>query len=115
MSQIQEKSKSCGDCGWKYPGFHICLGLPPEIMERVEEGRKKEAPARVKSVPVENRTKFADRNREIIRLYDEEDFTMREVAEKLKIDQRTVMNILHNARDKGDVVIRRAVRRTGRY
>lgn len=55
-----------------------------------------------------------ERNKEIIRLYNEEDQTMVEIAKRLHLDHKTIMNVLHNAADSGDVIIRRAVRRSRR-
>lgn len=137
---IRYRDKPCQACGWKFQGFHICLDLPQDVMERVEDGRKapsvrsstdsSEPPAlkgRAATLTDGHRTAIAngvrnkhardpkrvERNKEIIRLYQDEDFSMREIAEKLKVDQKTVMNVLHSARERGDVVIRRAARRTG--
>ena len=115
----------CGDCGWKFKGFHICLDLSdPAVREVVPgPGRKprvsravagSDRAASIRAFHA-NDPRKVERNREIIRLYNELDMTMREVAEKMAIDPTTVRNILHRAADEGDVIIRKAARRTGRY
>jgi hypothetical protein len=56
--------------------------------------------------------KRIERNQEIIRLYDEDELGMNEVAHRLGIAFKTVANVLHAAAAEGDVVIRRGA--TGR-
>lgn len=99
----------CPNCGWKFPGFHICLALPLEVMRRPEDGStvsaRKVSPAKA----------ISNRNAEIIHLYNVDELTMVEIATKLGIPGTIVMNVLHTAQENGDVVIRRAARRTARY
>ncbi len=117
MSLVAEMP--CQECGWKFKTFHICLGLPHHIMKRVEDGGKR--PRSVintdtKSGPKPKRDPYkTERNLEIIRLYSDEDMTIREISASMKLDQKTIMTVLHRAADRGDVVIRRAIRRTSRF
>lgn len=115
-------------CNWPYEGFHICLNQPLHLMTRVEDGRsyraanaavakKAVATPKKKSTRVPRDLKAGDpkrieRNSKIVRLYASNNLTMREIAIEMDLDQTTVMNVLHNAADRGDVIIRRAVRRS---
>ena len=132
---VKYRDKPCEGtaCGWPYEGFHICLNLPLEIMRRVEDGlprRTKSSEPRyaTKKGTEENKRAISagvkehhandprkiERNKEIIRLYSDEEQSMVEVAKRLHLDHKTVMNVLHNAAADGDVIIRRAARRSGR-
>jgi predicted DNA-binding protein (UPF0251 family) len=129
-------------CGWKYEGFHICLNQPFVLMTRIEDGRNyvDQETVRESKGPVtgttrrgrnnpEARRRIAnslrersandpqkqERNQEIIRLYNEEEMSMREIGERMHVSAPTVMNVLHQAAGRGDVIIRKAARRTGRY
>lgn len=128
-------------CGWKYEGFHICLNQSMVLMTRIEDGRyypsqesmregkrpntgqfvgrnNPEARTRISNSlrqRAENDPDRQDRNKEIIRLYTQETLSMREIGDRMGLQHQTVMNVLHRAADKGDVVIRKAARRTGRY
>lgn len=115
-------------CGWPYAGFHICLNQSIDLMTRIEDGRayrravirvsekttkpkKAKKATRVKE-PRAGDPKRVERNSNIIRLYQQERKTMREIAVELDLPQSTIMNVLHNAADRGVVNIRRAVRRS---
>jgi len=110
----------CEKCGWKMPGFHVCV-----IDLRTAEGVKaattvnysppKPRPSRAR--PGANRSESvkeswarragrAERDAEIIRLYDEEELSMNQTAARLKIDYRTVSKVLKAAAEAGDIAIR---------
>ena len=55
------------------------------------------------------------RDEEIVRLYDTDELSIREVAAKMKLADKTVMAVLHRAQDAGEIIIRPAARRTGRF
>lgn len=48
----------------------------------------------------------AERDKEIIRLYDEELLSMNRTAERLNLDFRTVKRVLHNAAQDGHIQLR---------
>lgn len=143
MAQQLRKGGPCPGtaCGWKYEGFHICLDQSMVLMTRIEDGRyyksqdsmregkrpstgqfgrgrnNPEARAQISNSlrqRAENDPQRQDRNKEIIRLYSEEKMSMREIGESMGLQHQSVMNVLHRAAAKGDVVIRKAARRTGR-
>lgn len=129
-------------CGWKFEGFHICLDQSLVLMTRIEDGRyytsqdsmrEGKRPAAGSTGPGRNNPearvrisnslrersdsdpKKLERNKEIVRLYNDEEMSMREISERMRLNHQTVMNVLHRAVDRGDVIIRKAARRTGRY
>lgn len=128
--------KPCPDCGWRYPGFHICLGLPQKLMQQVEDGYDRDTngemiaevkvrTTRAKNPNVSHRQAISDgvrakhandpkriaRDKEIERLYDREELSIRDVSEKMVLSQKTVMSALHRAQDAGRLVVRAAIRR----
>ena len=131
----------CQRCGWKYPGFHICafdFSTVEGVMEatkvepaKVTKSGKRKPPSLAHqsvggSVTHKERIaagvraayardpKRVERNKEIIRLYEDEEFSMRAISEKVGADFRTVANVLHTASDRGEIVLRRSTpRRAG--
>lgn len=129
MAKIKYRETPCPGtaCNWPYAGFHICLNQSLELMTRVEDGRPRrirqatthavDKPQRVVGTMRQQQSadpKRVERNAEILRLYKHEGKTMREIAQQMDLNDSTVMHILHTAADKGDVVIRRAVRRSSK-
>lgn len=127
-------TKPCTRCDWRYPSFHICLDLPKKIMQQVEDGYERDTngemivdefkpkKSKAKNPNISHRQAISDgvrakwtndpkriaRDVEIVRLYEEEQLTIRDVAKALTLADKTVMSALHRAAANGDVVIRPA-------
>ena len=132
---VQYRDKPCDKCGWRFKTTHICLDLPDAIMERIEDGRERDVNGQVKSTKKaiartdEHKEGISDglrraaasdprrieRNKEILKLYDEEEWSMADIATSLRCEKRTVMTVLQQAEDRGDITIRRRARRTGAH
>ena len=130
---------ACPKCDWRFKGFHICLDLPKKIMQQVEDGYERDSngemivdegpkprKSRAKDVHIshrdaisagvkaahENNPKRKARDLEIVRLYDKEQLSIREVSKQMNLAEKTVMSALHRAQERREVTIRPAVRRT---
>lgn len=118
---VKMRAEPCGKCGWKYEGFHVCVNLSEPDMKKVGPTKVTRARKKSESNSSEDRLsaarlkdhQFKERNKEIVRLYVVEQKTMREIAKEMLLDDATVMNILHQAKDRGEITIRRTARRTG--
>lgn len=124
----------CGRCGWKYETFHICLDLPPEVMQRVEDGspppkkrpRNRTRDARSDAIRgsdewkanlsaaweqrrERDRIRNQPRDAEIIRRYVEEEHTVKELRIAFGVSNTTILGVLHRAQDAGDLVMRSPV------
>lgn len=133
---VKQQVAPCTKCGWRYPGFHICLDLPKSVMKKVEDGKDRDSngriitgpkprPSRAKNQHLTHREaisagikakhandpKRIERDKEIVRLYGVETMSIREVSAKMDLSQKTVMSALHRARDRGEVIIRPPARR----
>jgi DNA-directed RNA polymerase specialized sigma24 family protein len=137
---VKMRDEPCPRCDWRFPGFHICLDLPKKIMQQVEDGYERDSngemitdenspkprKSRAKDVHISHRDAIAagvraayasnpkriERDKEIVRLYGKEELSVREVAKKMNLADKTVMSALHRAQDRREVVIRPARRRT---
>lgn len=103
------RKKRC-HCGWKYPGFHICIDLSkpldPQIIHKLkitpshqrslEEGRA----ARWER----HRDEMFKRDQKIVQRY-KEGASYKTLAEEFGIANATVMGIIHRAKDRGEVEI----------
>jgi DNA-directed RNA polymerase specialized sigma24 family protein len=118
---VKMRDKPCEKCGWKYPSYHLCLSLPETEMRRVGDlkparvrkatGKTSESDDQVSNVRLRD-AQFKERNKRIVQLYTVEQMSMREIAKELLLDDSTVMNILHAAKDRGEITIRKTARRT---
>lgn len=121
MNLTAIRNEPCGRCGWKYPGYHLCLNLSEPMMQKVGPTVTKRVRKKAESSSTEDRESnarlrdvhFKERNKKIVRLYAVEKMSMGEIAKELLIDDSTVMNVLHTAKDRGEITIRKTVRRVG--
>jgi DNA-directed RNA polymerase specialized sigma24 family protein len=110
-------------CGWKYEGYHLCtmtlspdpvLTEPPKPKQRKQRmstaGRSLSESHR-RAISSGMKARSSERDREVIRLYNEEELTVREIQAINGMDHKTILTILHEARDAGKVVIRPAAKR----
>lgn len=131
------KAEWCPRCEWRYPTFHICLDLPKEIMRKIEDGIDRDSNGQMISkgpkprqsrakdrnlshneaisagirAKFENDTKRQARDKNIERLYVDQELSLREIANEVGLSQKTVMSALHRARDAGRLTMRPAARR----
>ena len=131
---VKPAKQPCERCGWKWPNFHICLNLPKEVMERVEDGRVRDSNGRIKhpdkpraGSPMDKAKRAesqaraqrnngdphrVERNKKILECYVKDQMPMQTIARELMLDVKTVMNVLHAAKDRGEITIRKTARRT---
>jgi DNA-binding CsgD family transcriptional regulator len=120
------RDQPCERCGWIYPGFHVCIDMSDPTVSDVVLTDKERKPRASRANPLSDRgqklrehyardPRRIERNKQIVELYNDHEMTMREIGAKLSVDPTTVRNVLHQAADKGDVIIRKAARRTGGY
>lgn len=115
------QNTKCGKCGWKFPTFHICV-----IDLSTPEGRRAATRPRVKKSKrkavagafTENsqmsqderwqrhREDMAPLHREIVEYYKTGTVGVRQVREKFKVGHGTVVKVLREAAERGDLVIR---------
>lgn len=116
------RDEPCSECGWRYPGFHICVDLknpqpikpdPPKRSRKREYNTNRSSDTWRLSISSSMqkhasklREKNKDRDERMIELY-EEGLTMREIAAEMKLNHQTVGDALRFAQDQGKVVIRR--------
>ena len=109
----------CEKCGWKMPGFHVCVidlrtaeGVkaattvnyqPPKRKSRARPGANRSESVKAARAREAGR---AERDEEIIRLYDEEELSMTAVSRQMGLDFRTVQKVLHTAAKDEKIVIR---------
>lgn len=100
----------CPKCDWRFPGFHICVidlrspeGVraattvnysPPKRKSRARPGANRSESVKVARANDPGR---AERDAEIIRLYDEMHYSMAGIAKAMKIDARTVSHVIKAA------------------
>ena len=116
------RNEPCPRCDWRFTGFHVCLNAPKKIMQQVEDGYERDSngelitddennpkprKSRANDVHIAHRI---ERDKEIVRLYGKEELSIREVAKKMNLADKTVMSALHRARDRLEVTIRPAHR-----
>lgn len=122
---VKMRETPCPRDGWPYPGFHVCLDLSNPIYRKVEDGLTRDSEGMIvpRSAPqtASHREKIGhalrqkaaidpkriERNKEIIRLYSDERLSMAKVAERMKINPRTVSTVLRIAASQDLVIIRR--------
>lgn len=134
MTAINPQTKPCepcARCGWKYPGFHVCIDMSDPRARQViltplqqiknekdrysgiesdeTRARKRDAANRYWA---SHHEKHKERNKEIISLYRDEIWSVRELSAHFTLDDRTVRAVLHRAEDQGVLTIRPAVRRS---
>lgn len=107
------RDKSC-HCGWKFPGFHICVDLSTPEPKIQSKKMRKMSTATYKALreAQENRrererVEHVARDKEIVRLYNQGGVGYRELMEKFGIGQTTVQNIMKRAEAEGLVIIRK--------
>lgn len=121
--------ESCPRCGWRYPGFHICVDLstpeppPPPIkkprprrFDRYDTNRSslewKASIARsMQNRAATLREKNKARDEALVQSYAN-GLTVREIQAETKLNPETIRRALHIARDEGRLTIRPAVRRS---
>lgn len=110
----------CEKCGWRMAGFHICaidLRTPQGVKAATTanytppKGRKSRArPGANRSESVKaaraKEAGRAERDAEIIRLYDEMEFSMTGVSRQMGLDFRTVQKVLHTAANDEKIILR---------
>ena len=100
------RDQPCAQCGWKFPGFHVCVDLSKPCAEEGQIKVKKVA----KTKPAasnwrERRASHAERDKEMIEKYGLGS-SYRDLAEEYGISKRTVMRVMHKADERGEVTIR---------
>lgn len=116
---VKMRANPCEKCGWKYPGSHICVNLSEPMMKQVGPTATKRVRKKAESDDSEGGVsnmrlrdaQFRERNKQIVKLYAVEQKTMRDIAKQLLIDDSTVMNVLHAAKERGEITIRKTARR----
>lgn len=109
----------CVRCGWKLKGFHICVidlrteegvvaarsgeNIPKQRKSRARRGANRSESVRIARSREVGR---AERDAEIIRLYDKHNFSINEIVKKLGYDQRTVSKVVKAAAEAGSIVFR---------
>lgn len=120
----------CDRCGWRY-GFHICLDLPEHIMKRVEavsKPKQRRAQRRdprsdayrgsdewranisagMQNYAAQCRAENTERDANIVRGYVEDEHTIVELAAIFNVSYPTIADVLHRARDAGELDMRPA-------
>lgn len=123
---VAKRDEPCEKCGWKMPGFHICIidlrtkdGIRAATRAEYTPPKKRKSRARpganrsdtVKAIRAAEPGR-AERDAEIIRLYDEAELSMTGVSRHMNLDFRTVQRVLHLAANDDKIVLR--VNRGGR-
>lgn len=121
--------KPCEMCRWPYPGFHICIDkTDPKVREvvlspiqKANQQRNRHYSTKRSTLSEEHKANLSisaqerwaehhaaliPRNNEIVRLYMEEKYSVRDLVKLFEISQDTVVKVLHKARDNGLVVMR---------
>lgn len=114
---VSSSKAPCDRCGWKWGGSHVCVNLSEPDMKKVgptttaRVRKKAESDDRTSNQHLRD-AQFKERNKNIIRLYSVEQKSMREIAKAMDLPDTTVMNVLHAAKERGEISIRKTARRT---
>lgn len=111
------RDQPCERCGWRYPGFHVCVDLSkpidPRIMKkhtdryaavRTAEHRRKLSEGAYERWE-RHREEMAPRDAKIVAAY-KDGMTYRELAIEFHLAQQTIMGIIHRAAENGEVQVR---------
>jgi hypothetical protein len=110
----------CGKCGHRFPGFHICvldfstkegLKAATTVDYTPPAGRKSRARPganRSESVAAARRREpgRAERDKEIARLYGDEQLSINAIVKKLGYSQKTVSAVVRKAVEDGHIIYR---------
>lgn len=100
-----ELRKSCERCGWKFPGFHVCVDLSePHSFEGQISPPVKRSESTVNRYSAD-RVLNAERDSKIVINYIH-GHSSSAIAEKFSIPTHTVLRILHRAEAEGFLTLR---------
>jgi DNA-binding NarL/FixJ family response regulator len=114
---VRLRDTPCETCGWKYPGFHICVDLSKPVENRIQN--KHNAMQR-QTVSSEQKKRLADglterwrkhrmdtrdRDRKIVEAY-KSGMGMNAISREFGPAYQTVRLILHRAADRGEITVR---------
>lgn len=100
----------CERCGWKFPGFHICvdLGTPePKIEKKVKKSGKKRSNLTMEEYWDKRRKDDIPRNDALAAIYMEGGIGLVGLSEQFGISHATVSKILRQYADAGILEIRK--------
>ena len=114
---VKLRDTPCERCGWKYPGFHICVDLSRPLDPAIAKKHRPQ-PSHIRSEALiqmlqdgrakrweRHREEMAERDAEIVRLY-KTGLGFRVLAAQFGIAYQTARNVIRRAEANGEVVVR---------
>lgn len=107
----------CKQCGWRYPGFHVCVDLSKPIDTKISNRHIQAHNQKISQSHLDalqrgkterwerHRDETANRDAKIVALYRAGD-GMKPLAKDFSIAFQTIRGILKRAEDRGEVTIR---------
>lgn len=107
----------CERCGWKFPGFHVCVDtstpVDPQIQMKHNKGAGMISAAHLERLQLgresrwhRHREETMERDKNIVERYKEGDISLKELSRDTGLAFQTVRNIVQRAVERGEVEMR---------
>jgi DNA-binding CsgD family transcriptional regulator len=105
---VKLRDNPCERCGWKFPGFHVCVDLStPEPATKATHPDM--TPSQLESLNQarlsrweRHRLATADRDKKIVEMY-KDGKTLKEISEEIELAYPSVNKIVTRAAERGEV------------